>query len=183
MVSEEKVPFQNLGDGGISIDLKKMLDDNREKFDKDSKVFQKEINEWKMLEDYMRAKVPKPSEPQWQIEIFAGCNVTSVDKLLDKDKVFITFERPEFRGEGLIKTLGVDLALVATGYKINTDISQGLKTNFDLTGKFATSGKHTEPGFYTLGPVKKDRYGVKEGLSQISEIAGNMFSFFTWKGE
>ena len=159
----------------LSLDMKKMLDDNQNKFVKDSEIFQKKINEWKDLEDYVRAKVPRPIEPERQIEVFEGCNVTSVDKLLDKNKIFITFERPEFRGESLIKTLGVDKALVATGNIIGTDIFDGMRVNFDLSKKYAESAIHPEPGLYTLGP--------RDGLSQIANITENMFSFFTWKDE
>jgi hypothetical protein len=175
LVTDEKKAYSKFFENNeslLSLDMKKMLDENQNKFVKDSKVFQEKINEWKGLEDYIRAKRPRPIEPKRQIEIFEGCNVTSVDKLLDKDKIFITFERPKFRGESLIKTLGVDKALVATGYKIDTDIFDGMRVNFDLSKKYAESAIHPEPGLYTL-----------DGLSQITNITENMFSFFTWKGE
>jgi len=183
LVTDEQKAFSKLlEDSQLNLDLKEMLGENQNKFDKDSEVFQQKINKWKDLEDYVRAKVPRPMEPEKQIEVFEGCNVTSVDKLLDKDKIFITFERPEFRGEGLIKTLGTDRVLVSTGYKIDTSIFEGMNMDFDHSKKIG-SAVHSEPGLYTLGPVTHKRYGVKTGLSQIKELSENMFSFFTWKGE
>jgi len=184
LVTDEKDAFAKLfeSESALTRDLKSMLGESLEKFAQDSKDFQTKINEWKSLEDYVRAKIPRPLEPERQIEIFTGSNVTSVDKLLDKNKIFITLERPEFRdGESLIKTLGVDLVLVSTGYKINTDLFEGMQTDFDLASKVA--GKHPEPGLYSLGPKNKDRYEVRDGLEQIPVIAKDMFSFFTWKGE
>ena len=186
LVTDEKKAFSKFFEesSSLSKDLKQMLGQDQEKFDQDAKVFGEKINEWKSLEDFVRAKVARPVEPERKIAIFEGHNVTSVDKLLDKNKIFITLESPEFRGESLIKTIGVDLVLVSTGYKIDTSIFEGMQTNFDLSNKHAENdGVHSEPGFYTLGPILKERYGIKEGLDQVAAISKNMFSYFTWKGE
>ena len=74
-------------------------------------------------------------EPIPRLVFFSGHNATAVDQLIDKRRLFLTLEKPDFR-EGLkqpennqldLKTIGVDRILVMNKLqrpKIETHLSQ-----------------------------------------------------------
>jgi len=77
------------------------------------------LKEWQELDDFVKVKIPKPVEPISRLVFFSGHNLSAVDELVDKNRVFATLEKPDFRN-GLkdvennfldLKTIGVDFIL------------------------------------------------------------------------
>lgn len=126
--------------------------------------FENELRQWRDLEDYIKAKIPAPVEPLKKIEIFDGYNVTSVDKLLDRNGIFLTIESPDFRGHvknlSDLRTLAVDLVVVENG----VDERDSLGTN--LTKE--------EPGYYII-----HTNSLKLAMGQILEIEKDIMNFFS----
>ena len=86
--------------------------------------------------------------------IYNGYNVVSIDKLEDRNNLFVTIEAPAFRREREgIKTLSVEGVLVATGFR---HVPQS-----------------EEPGFYRLDG------DIPQVLGQIQWIKKDVLSFFS----
>lgn len=119
--------------------------------------FLAKMEDWKNLDDFVRVKMPRPLEPRKKISIYESCNVTSVDKLIDQSKIFLSLENPDFRKQVLkedIQTFGFDLVLVMNGRKKDLSLFEGLRAN--------------EAGFYHLDDV-----------AQINEFEKNVLSYFS----
>jgi len=137
IVSEEPTPFEYYLRRAVpekSQKLKSILDYFVQEFKKESEDFHQKLREWQDLDDFIQVKVPKPAEPIPRLVFFSGHNATAVDQLIDKRRLFLTLEKPEFR-EGLIqaennalelKTIGVDKVLVATRFE-RSEIKIGLR--------------------------------------------------------
>jgi hypothetical protein len=97
------------------------------------------MHDWRDLEDYVKVKIPKPIEPVPLLVIHQGYDVTSVDRLLDRDGVFATIESPDFReqtGSSEMMTLAADVLCVARGVSQETLAGNNLVLN--------------EPGYYSI---------------------------------
>lgn len=144
--------------------LNELLNFSQTQFDNDKIEFEKKMYEWRDLEDYVKAKVPMPVEPQAKIKIFQGYDVTSVDRLLDREGVFATLEAPDFRTFSEVpndlKTLPADAIMIACGVEEDLEFARGI--NLD------------EPGYYRLNSLD-----IKEGLAMIKNIEQKILSFFS----
>jgi hypothetical protein len=115
IVTTDADPFA--GNKKVAHILEAMEKDFQGEIDK----FEKKHREWLEMEDYIRAKYPRPAEPIPRLNFFSGHNVSAVDELIDRKRLFITLEHPDFR-EGKkhpannqleLKTIGVDRIFVA----------------------------------------------------------------------
>ena len=202
IVTSEKNAFQSFldeaGEGPFSNELENFLKERQSSFETKCDLFEKDLRKWRDLEDYMKAKIKRPQEPSKNPTLYCGFNVTAIDKLIDRQEVFVTIEDAPFRrNSNSIKTIPCDRVAVATGYEANTQLSKGLKVDFTLSQKqtLSPNGLHLqEPGFYTLGPINNSkaeekgystcqRYKLHEGLQQIKIIIDNILSFFTKVGD
>lgn len=145
-------------------ELHQMLLGAEELFENEKIHFEEKMREWRDLEDYMKAKVAMPLEPEAKIKIFQGYNVTSVDKLLDREQVFVTIESPDFRSHALaskdLKTLAADAILVCNGIDEESIIAKGLSVD--------------EPGYFRL-----EASSITEGLGQIAMIEKKILTYFS----
>lgn len=128
IVSEEARPFEaflNEANGMAREKFHELLQYMEDEFQRDITTFHEKLREWQNLDDFVQVKVPKPVEPIPRLVFFSGHNATAVDQLVDKRRLFLTLEKPDFR-EGLLqpennqlelKTIGVDRILVATAGK------------------------------------------------------------------
>lgn len=133
-------------------------------FEKSKEVFEANIRKWRDLEDYEKVKVPKPVEPKAQITIHEGYDVTSIDKLLDREELYITIESPDYRTHALkgndIITLASDNVLVCRGHQ-KLNLAQG-----SLLDK--------EAGYYKI--ELNDLNSVEE---KILEIQNDILKYFS----
>ena len=95
----------------------------REQADFERKVqdFEQRMAQWKALEDYLRAKHPRPAEPQRNIELFEGYYPISIDYLSDCKQGLLSIERPDFRGGEDLRTLNVAAVIFGAGLAREAD--------------------------------------------------------------
>ena len=133
------------------------------KFDKSKLEFETKMHEWRDMEDYIRAKYPKPVEPNPLLVIHEGYDVTSVDRLLDREGVFATIETPEFRDYNKDKTemmtLAADALCIARGVRNETLGSDSLLSN--------------DPGFFALQSTD-----INSWLTEVKQIEEDILKFF-----
>lgn len=105
--------------------VKKIFHYFDQEFEKETNTFHAKLREWQALDDFVQVKMQKPVEPIPRLVFFSGHNATAIDQLIDKRRLFLTLEKPEFR-EGLkqpennileLKTIGADKILVASEFK------------------------------------------------------------------
>lgn len=130
-----------------------------DRFDKVKLEYETKIREWRDLEDYVKVKVPKPIEPTPLLVEHIGYDVTSVDRLLDREGVFTTIESPDFRAYATkpsdMMTLAADALCIARGV---------VEESFMPT---------TEPGYYVLNSAS-----VETVVSDIKKIEENILNYF-----
>jgi hypothetical protein len=128
VVTTEATPFADYLTHGPSQrreELRDFLSTMEQDFEREVSEFHLKLRQWQELDDFIQAKISRPVEPIPRLVYFSGHNATAVDQLIDKRRVFLTLEKPDFR-EGLkqaennaldLKTIGVDKILVATPFK------------------------------------------------------------------
>lgn len=124
IVTHEANPFENylgLAENSSAKALNALFEEMEGEFQNDVNEFHKKLREWQELDDFIQVKKPKPVEPIPRLVYFSGHNASAVDQLIDKRRLFLTLEKPEFR-QGLkqpennsleLKTIGADRILVA----------------------------------------------------------------------
>ena len=146
-----------------------------QEFEREIATFTQKLREWQELDDFVQVKYPRPAEPIPRINYFSGHNVTAMDELIDRKRMFLTLEKPEFR-EGKkhpennnldLKTIGVDHILIAHAQKNQRLIE--LDAN--------------EPGYFNLTPTRPN---LKEGwvndLTKLEGIEDEIFKLFSPAG-
>ncbi|MDD4972886.1 MAG: hypothetical protein PHY93_00965 [Bacteriovorax sp.] len=155
---------KKLKNNWLNIELEKLLHFSQALFNKEKSEFEKKMHDWRDLEDYIKVKIPKPIEPEAKLKVFQGYDVTSVDRLLDREGVFTTIETPDFRDYAKtpndLKTLPAEAILVSCGVDPLDSKALGLQAH--------------EPGFYQLNATD-----LTEGLAQIKLIEEKILAFFS----
>jgi len=132
---------------------------------KECDQYTQDVQKWRALEDFERRKIDPPQMPEPQLKIYESYTVTSVDKLLDRDKLFLTLEMPPWRDpkeeKKPLMTLAQDKIFALCGHQRTKRIDQGLQSN--------------EPGFYYINDLKKEN--SKEDL--CTYIEKDLMRFFS----
>ena len=101
IVTDEREAFQNIlktsEESSFTAELNNFLNDRQNTFEKKCGSFEKDLREWRDLEDYMKAKIKGLKNPPENPAIYCGFNVTAIDKLIDRQEVFVTIEDAPFR--------------------------------------------------------------------------------------
>ncbi len=147
--------------------------------------FYKDMDEWKSLENYIRAKKKAPIEPRPSLELIRDYKVFSVDTLSDKEQVFVTLEKSPYiqdQNEEL-KTINTDLLLVDRGFKRNTEHLRSLNVQWDCVHGYhsAESIAANETGLFILGRNKSFRspwnlVSIKEQIQELDNLVRQLFS-------
>lgn len=148
----------------LNLELENFIHSSQALFDVEKIEFEKKMHEWRDLEDYVKVKIPKPIEPIPKLKVFEGYDVTSVDRLLDREGLFATIESPDFREyvkyPNDLKTLPADALLITCGVDTEESLARGLLID--------------EPGFYQLQATD-----INDGLAQIEFIEEKIMSYFS----
>jgi hypothetical protein len=175
IVSTEAIPFQKCLDEAQEIfanEVRSLIKTCEDEFENDINVFHQKLREWQALDDFVQAKIPRPAEPIPRLVFFSGHNATAVDQLIDKRKLFLTLEKPDFR-MGLkqpennlleLKTIGCDRILVCQGY---------YKEKIDFLD-------HQEKGFFNIElshPLIKKAW--ERDLEKLKGIENEIFKLFS----
>lgn len=143
-----------------------------EEFEREVFTFTQKLREWQELDDFVQVKIPRPVEPIPRLVYFSGHNVTAIDELIDRKRMFVTLEKPEFRmgkkhpenNHLDLKTIGVDQVLVSYTKKDQSIL--GVDPN--------------EVGLFTLTPSRpntRDCWGLD--LQKLKGIEDEVFKLFT----
>ena len=139
-----------------------LISKEKDYFERQKVRFEERIAQWKSLEDYERAKCPRPSEPSPKLQLFRGHWPLGMDYLSDRQQAFLSLERPPFRGGEDLKTLPVDHVLFEEGLSTDRDSSFSC---FEIRPK--------EIGYFTLGPQQgpqDNKHRVKSLLQEINRL-------------
>jgi hypothetical protein len=176
IVTTEAAPFESFlkeAEPATASQLHEIFKQIEDELEKEIEVFQKKIHEWRELDDFVQVKIPQPVEPIPRVNFFSGHNVTAIDQLVDRKRIFLTLEKPEFR-EGLkhpennhldLKTIGTDQVLVASPLKKRDIISTIEK---EEKGHFS----------FRLTPPNR-RQAWNEDLRKLKEIEDEIFKLFS----
>lgn len=176
VVSEEAIPYEKFIDEGETSavnELKILLNEMDNEFQHEINTFHLKLREWQSLDDFVQAKVLKPVEPIPRLVFFSGHNATAIDQLIDKRRLFLTLEKPDFR-KGLrqpennlleLKTIGVDRVLVANKM-------QKSKLEILLIPQ--------EKGFFSMdSALPNTKNAWEKDLQQLKGIENEIFKLFS----
>jgi hypothetical protein len=152
--------------------LEALLLHMEEEFQKEIETFTHKLREWQELDDFVQVKIPRPAEPIPRLNFFSGHNVTAIDELIDRKRVFLTLEKPEFRSGKRhpennhldLKTVGVDHVLIGVGKKDRSQIQLDLP----------------EKGYFELIPSRPTlSLGWENDLANVKGIEDEIFKLFS----
>jgi hypothetical protein len=152
--------------------LRALFDRIDDEFAREVDAFTRKLRDWQELDDFVQAKIPRPAEPVPRVNFFSGHNVTAIDELIDRRRLFLTLERPEFRhgkkhpqnNELELKTVGCDRILVAHARK-------------DRSLLALDPG---EPGHFAATPARPNvRDAWNRDLEHLEGIEDEIFKLFT----
>jgi hypothetical protein len=118
IVSIDEDPFDKCQNTAVLNILKEIENE----WELDFKKYEFDLKAWNEYDDFVKVKITKPEEPIPRIVYFSGHNVMAVDRLVDKNRYFLTLEKSELRqsikhaDNALlqIKTIACDQVIVAT---------------------------------------------------------------------
>jgi thioredoxin reductase len=176
IVSTEADPFKNVLESAHPVlkeKLQSVLQNMEKDFSREIEAFEKKLQDWQELDDFVRVKYPRPAEPIPRLNFFSGHNVSAVDELIDRKRLFLTLEHPDFR-EGFrhpannmleLKTVGVDRIFVAID-----PVKKNVTSNLRLL----------ERGFFDLTPAFPNMENAWErDLENLKGIENEIFSLFS----
>lgn len=140
-------------------------------------TYQQKLHEWRALEDYMRAKVPAPNEPVRRIDRMTDASVIAVDRLLDREGLFVSIE---FGQEHDVITRAVKSIVNARAPRWRKDAFEGLALTNGYPQLTITS---EEPGFYALGMEDKKVWNPHVSLQELEEIEADIMRWFKPAGD
>lgn len=171
IVTTELDIFQNLYDNPqVKSDLKETSKELIKQHMKDWRTQCEEtaveIQTWRDLPDSERVKKVMPQMPEPKLKIYEGYSVTSVDRLLDREGLFLTLEMPRWRDPKEEKqdmlTVKQEAIFVMNGFEQDSSCLKGLRS-------------HEEPGFYSLEELKKSH----KDSEILFEIEKDIMGFFS----
>lgn len=175
IISTEEDPFADflkVADEGTKARMLNLFSHLEKEFQQEIEIFTQKLREWLELDDFVQVKIPKPVEPIPRLVYFSGHNVTAIDELIDRKRMFLTLEKPEFRDGKKhpennhldLKTVGVDQILIAHAKK-------------DLSILEVDSA---EAGFFSVTPTRPNiRDGWEHDLSELQGIEDEIFKLFS----
>lgn len=160
VVTNQGHPFENYLKKTSDPELSFFLSQAEREQEKAMDLYQEELAQWEELDDFVKVKKTKPSEPIPRLVFFSAHIVSSVDQLIDKSRTFLTLEMSPWN-EAVVqvennqiemKTIGVDFIVAACGRQRDHSAFHGLDLVRSLDGKFAgdEQGVHPEIGFFSL---------------------------------
>ncbi len=157
-VCTDNIPFEEIAESEYEAftGFNDLVESASKEYEEEINIFNQRILEWKELESHERVKRPRPAEPVMRLSIYNGAVVSSVDKLLDRDGLFITLEGSELLGSfDKLMTIGCD--------KIFVDNGQFSEPNYECLLQDA------EKGFFKVSDREKIAQTEKELMKLFSK--------------
>lgn len=165
------------GENGNCEKWQELIVESNSKWNADKDLYQKKIFEWRELEDYIRVKVPMPSEPKSKVETIESASIVAVDRLIDREGLFVTIEMGESED---IFTRSFSSILNARKPQWDEHKFKGLALALGTPEQVVTS---SEPGFYCLGGTDSTIWSSKASLNELEEIISDVMKWFRPAGE
>lgn len=150
--------------------LRKLITKYMKSWRNDCEEVEKELLKWRDLEPHMKTKVAKPEFPEPQIKLYEGYTVTSVDKLTDRDQVFLTLELPKWKNKDgnrrELITLTQDQVISCTGFEVDISPIRSLLRYED------------EPGFMAIDWTQGE-INLQAGLEKVNLVIDQVFTYFS----
>lgn len=132
--------------------------------------FRQELAAWEELEDYEKVKIHRPIAPNPKLFFVPKAQIQSLDTLLDRQELFLTYEMPDWTdGKLNLKgpfTLASDFIFVAN-QRQRSAIAPSLKSE---------QGVVTEPGYYALNSESTSLKNAVAGLEWALQDLRRFFS-------
>lgn len=133
--------------------------------------FYRNLEDWQCLEDYEKAKISKPREPQGRFLLFEEHVVSTIHDFSDREQLFVSLEKAPWLQEETY-TFGVDFILNANYYKRGHISFESMR----LPENICLDKKLHEPGFFSLNPLA---WNTSEQLSLLDLIYEKICSYFS----
>jgi hypothetical protein len=162
LVSECQSPFSKVAPF-LKDAVEKVRLENHELFENGKREYERALFEYRSLEPNEKQGVTTPVSPHSKLQGFWGYNISSVDYLTDREKAYLTLEKPSFRGSEELKTIAVDHLFIGDPVSAERDqLYHGM------------SGSE-EPGWYILGEQNLNIDGIENVLEKTME---DMMTYF-----
>ncbi len=126
IISHESDPFHEFllhAQDSLKKEVESIFSFMNQQFLEEKEKFLEQLRDWQNLDEFIQVKKPRPAEPIPRLVFFSAHNVTAIDQLIDKKRIFITLEIPDWR-KGIkqpennfldLKTIGIDEVVVCMG--------------------------------------------------------------------
>ncbi len=187
-LTHHELPFK-WTQSGSEKSLEGILDtfeDYENVYRQECEVFEKSVYEWRNRSLHERTKIPEPKMPERRLNFFKSYLLTSMDRLIDQEGLFVTMEYPDFLEDAKEQkefiTRGVDLILTAlesTPYSLQYPYLD-MDKPCELPGGVIIF--ESEPGFFQvkqeLGQQTPDQL-LKEQIKCLKSIEEKLLGFFS----
>lgn len=171
IISSEKSLFKkvlagNQLDSELKEKLRTLIGTSMEKWRQACLKTEKELHEWRDLPIHEKNKIPQPQFPEPQLRLFEGYSVSSVDRLIDRDGLFLTLEIPEWRDaeKKELVTVAQDHVIAVVGYRLDPRFCEGLSKD--------------EPGYFTFF-TNGQQQTPKASLERLPLVKSEILKFFS----
>ncbi len=171
IISSERSLFKGLLesellDNDLKIKLKELIKRHMELWRQDCLKTEEELHKWRDLPLHEKNKVPQPQFPEPKLRLFEGYSVSSVDRLIDRDGLFLTLEIPQWRDaeKKELVTVAQDHVIAAVGYRQESQFSEGLHED--------------EPGYFAFFS-NQHHHTPKASLERLPLVKSDIFKFFS----
>jgi predicted chitinase len=158
------------------------------RWQKEAEQYRSDLQAWRALPSEERAKIEAPIEPKPKVRVLGKCNVMAVDRLVDREGIFLSAEKSALRSEQVtehaktLETWKADRVLVFTGHRALSSLFEQMQTDYHMkTGKSAADGSHPEKGVYTLGSghERAGRDLLSDGVEQVELVMKHLMTLFS----
>lgn len=132
IISSETEAFASLKneqENILTTALEKEINFYRNRWSDECQRIELEIRDWKERPDYEKAKIPRPEFPDPQLRLYEGYSVVSVDRLMDREGLYLTLEIPPWRSSEKkeMVTVAQDAIISAVGHRRDERFFEGLQ--------------------------------------------------------
>lgn len=160
VLSEEKLPKD------LKERLKSLIGTSMEKWRQECLKTEEELLKWRDLPLHEKNKIPQPQFPEPQLRLFEGYSVTSVDRLIDREGLFLTLEIPGWRDQEKkdLVTVAQDHVIAVVGYRPDSRFCEGLRED--------------EPGHFSFSSNEQQQ-NPKASLERLPLVKSEILKFFS----
>lgn len=127
--------------------LRALISKYMESWRQDCLKTEEDLQKWRDLPLHEKNKVSQPQFPEPKLRLFEGYSVSSVDRLIDREGLFLTLEIPSWRDSEKkeLVTVAQDHVIAVVGYRHNQEFSESLAQEEPGYFAFFTGHGHQKP--------------------------------------